>query len=246
MAKIRFRIRFNEGRTGVPLEKLERIATETRKFLDSIAADLDLPDGIKWVGSHFANESLSYDVEGDRPVAPAQHDDFNAALVALTEGEIPPFVTRESADRFYAIAKRMEPGEHFRIGVYNGALLPHWVDLVQGIIPKETASLHGTISYIGVIQGTIHSWYKGAPSPSFHLRESRTNHLVKCEYRSDSVYDQLAEAVRDKRNVVHAHGEITVDRETRTVQSVRVDKLAWFKPFTMRDVDEYLDSGKIQ
>ena len=31
MSKLKFRMRFNEGRKGIPLEKLEKIATEMGK-----------------------------------------------------------------------------------------------------------------------------------------------------------------------------------------------------------------------
>ena len=239
-------MRFNEGRAGVPLDKLERIATETRKFLESIASDLDLPEDIKWLGSKFRNQSLSYDVEGNHTVEVEKSREFNSAITELTKGNIPPFITRESAGKFYAIAKPLEADERVRFGVYNGNARPHWYELRPGTTPTDAAPILGAIQYVGAIQGTLHSWYKGASEPYFYLRDAVTHFLVKCEYSSDSVYDQLAQAVQKKDNIIHAHGEITADRERRTIESVRVDKLAWFKPFSMRDVNEYLDSGNVQ
>src|SRR5437870_5510665 len=112
--KIKFRMRFNEGRTGVPLETLERIATETLKFLDGIASDLDLPKDIRWLGSKFKNQSLSYDVEGDCGVEERQAESFNSAVAMMSKGEIPPFITRESAARFFAIPKSFGPDERIR------------------------------------------------------------------------------------------------------------------------------------
>src|SRR5579871_3019685 len=141
MAKIRFRMRFNEGRVGVPLDKLERIATETRKFLDSIASDLNLPEGMRWLGSRFKNQSLSYDVEGDAEVDSQQSYHFNSAVVMMARGEIPPFITRESAGKFYAIAKPLDTDERVRFGLYNGTRRSHWVEIRPNVHPKDIAPI---------------------------------------------------------------------------------------------------------
>jgi hypothetical protein len=239
-------MRFNEGRTGVPLEKLERIATETRKFLDSIASDLDLPQDIRWLGSKFQNRSVSYEVEGDSSVEIQQAASFNSAVEMMSRGEIPPFITRESAGKFFGISKAVGPDERVRFGLYNGSVRPHWVDLRPGITP-QVAPIIGTIQYVGAVQGTLHSWFRQANPPYFYLRDSVSHNLVRCEYHSDSVYNQLAQAVSIKEGVIHAHGRVTADRLRRSIEGIDVDKLAWVKPFSMRDLDEYLDdSEKIQ
>lgn len=246
MRKIKFRMRFNEGRTGVPLDKLEIIATETRKFLDSIKSDLDLPKNMRWLGFNFQNKSLSYDVEGDVEVEEQKSATFNSAVVMMSRGELPPFITRESAEKFFGIMKGLETNERLRLGLYNGNARPHWVDVRPGTRPQEVTPLQGTIQYVGAVQGTLHSWFKAATPPYFYLRDAVSHDLVKCEYDSDSVYDQLAQAVKNKNNIIHVHGRITADRLKRSIVAVHADKLAWVKPFGMDDLNEYLDSEKIQ
>lgn len=246
MAKIRFRVRFNEGRVGVPLEKLERITTETRKFLESIASDLELPEDIRWLGSRFKNQSLSYDIEGNIDVQPQQASHFNSAVVMMSRGEVPPFITRESAGKFYAIAKPLETDERVRLGLYNGSQRPHWVELRPGIHAIDAAPIAATIEYVGAIQGTLHSWFREATPPYFYLRDASSRNLVKCEYRLDSVYDQLVEAVKHKDAIIHVHGDITTDRASRSIDLVRANKLVWVRPFSIRDLNDYLDSEKLQ
>jgi hypothetical protein len=244
MSKLKFRMRFNEGRKGIPLEKLEKIATETRRFLESVSSDLALPESIRWLGSDFQNRSLSYAVEGDSPVTPEQSQHFNSGVAMMIKGKVPSFFTNETAARFYGIAKPLDPGERVRFGLYpNGRV--RWSDLTPDkVIPIRKQE--STVCYIGAIQGRFHSWYTESSPPCFYIRESSSQLLIKCEYRDESMYDQLLKAIQDKRSVLHVHGEIRADRSSRQIEWMTADKLLGVKPFTMRDVDKFLDSEKIQ
>ena len=53
MSRLRIRISLNKGKKGIYLDKLEKIVSETRKFLASIGADIEVPDptpnGSDWI-----------------------------------------------------------------------------------------------------------------------------------------------------------------------------------------------------
>jgi hypothetical protein len=62
MATLRLKFVLNEGRVGIPLDKLAGIATDTKEFLAMVAADLDLPGG-EWIAVNFGNGSVVFDCE---------------------------------------------------------------------------------------------------------------------------------------------------------------------------------------
>jgi hypothetical protein len=62
MATLRIKLVLNEGRIGIPLEKLAGIATDTKEFLAMLATDLDLP-GEEWIAVNFENGSVIFDCE---------------------------------------------------------------------------------------------------------------------------------------------------------------------------------------
>ncbi len=43
MASLKIRLKLNEGRVGIPLEKLAAIAKDTKVFLSMLASDIGLP-----------------------------------------------------------------------------------------------------------------------------------------------------------------------------------------------------------
>ncbi|PSH04112.1 MAG: hypothetical protein CXZ00_08655 [Acidobacteria bacterium] len=244
MPTIKFRVRFNEGRKGVPLEKLEKIAAELRRFLASISSDLEFPDSIQWLGSEFQNKSLSYNLQGDREITPEQSRHFNAGVEMLTKGELPPFLTDTTASTFYGIAKVLDPGERFRIGLYPKGRI-RWCDLTQEkVVPIRKAE--SSMRYIGAIQGRFHAWYAESTPPFFYIRDLTSHDLIKCEYRDEAMYDEILKAIQDKRSVLHVHGEIRVNRSSKQIETVSADKMFGVRPFTMRDVDKFLNSGNVQ
>ena len=105
------------GSQGSSAHRLERVATEVRKFLESIASDIDLPD-YKWVGTSFRNRSVSWLNETEVEANPLQLMHFNEAVLQLARGYIPQFVTNETAAQFYEMATPFEREDRLKVAVY--------------------------------------------------------------------------------------------------------------------------------
>jgi hypothetical protein len=246
MPKLRFRIRFNEGRKGVPLEKLERIAAETRKFLEQLGADIELPDVSHWFGSDFGNASLSYDIESGADATDVQQSQFEGVIASLTAGHLNPNATESTAAQFYKIGDVLDSGDHIKFGLpQTGKSRLKWFILEQGMsVPDQLTRTD--VEYFGSVQGILHSWYKESEPAYFYLRELSSEALIKCKYSDDSVYDALAKAVQNRRNSIHVHGKILANRKEKRIDSVDVDRLVFVPPFTMRDVDAFIPWDKMQ
>ena len=115
MARLSIRVKFNEGRVGVPLAKLGNILGEIRQFLGMLAEDVEIAGDSDWQGFDFGNKSLSF--VASRPV------EEKAAIVAgftarfgaaLEKGEIDAVVDRVLPLSEAAEAHRVvQASEHF-------------------------------------------------------------------------------------------------------------------------------------
>ena len=60
MARLSIRVKFNEGRIGVPLAKLGNVVGAVRQFLGMLAEDVEISGDSDWQGFGFENKSLSF------------------------------------------------------------------------------------------------------------------------------------------------------------------------------------------
>src|SRR5438270_13516798 len=83
MARVKMRFKLPRKETGIVLEQLESFLADSRKFLISIAEDLQLPDpSAKWLGLEFRNASISYTAEYPLNVQVPQNEKFNDAVLS--------------------------------------------------------------------------------------------------------------------------------------------------------------------
>jgi hypothetical protein len=247
MSHLRLRIKLNKGRRGIPLEKLERIVSETRKFLIATSQDLEIPSPESWIGVDFRNGSLLYTNESAETVAPTQIQVFNQSLIHLSKGELAPQLQHSTAEHFFGMFEALEPREDLGIGIYeNGSARAKWLKVSREIalLPSTRAGLSIRES-IGSVQGTVHVWFRLASPPYFNLRELSTQALIKCFYdRSD--YEAVLLAVQKETQVVHVHGRIFTDMPGRCIDHIDADRIVPVEPFSFDDLEKFLDGDKTQ
>lgn len=247
MSHLRLRIKLNKGKRGIPLQKLERIVSETRKFLIATAQDLDIMSPDNWVGVDFRNGSLLYTNESAALVGPPQVQHFNQSLTLLSKGQLAPRLHPATVDRFFGIFEALEPREELDFGIYpDGSDRPKWLKITREIALLPTARTELAVrESIGALQGTVHTWFRLSDPPYFTLRVLSTQELVKCFY-DDSDYEAVLEAVKERNLVVHVHGIIFTETAARCIEHVVADRIVPAEPFTFDDLEKFLDGDKVQ
>jgi hypothetical protein len=247
MSHLRLRIKLNKGKRGIPLQKLERIVSETRKFLISTSHDLDIMSPDNWVGVDFRNGSLLYTNESAALVGPAQLQSFNQSVTLLSKGQAAPRLQPATIERFFGIFEALEAREELNLGIYpEGSDRPKWLKVTREIalLPLVRSELPIRES-IGALQGTLHTWFRASDPPYFTLRVLSTQDLVKCFYE-DSDYEAVLQAVKEKNQVVHVHGRIFTETAGRSVDHVAADRIVPAEPFTFDDLEKFLNGDKVQ
>jgi uncharacterized damage-inducible protein DinB len=77
----------------------------------------------------------------------------------------------------------------------------------------------------------MHSLVKGAPRPYFQIREFGNEQLVRCFYHS-RLYREVHRALEHENAVVHATGEMQLDRARRAINQMTVERLDRVEPLT--------------
>jgi hypothetical protein len=203
MARLRVRLRFNPGRVGSPMDKLGEFASQTEKFLRSLANDLGLQVAKgEWLAHNFSNDSVAFDGELATSVPDVIAARGREALDAIT-GDSPldacnkGLVDYTTMAEFAKIGQIMDPDENFCAGLYaDGEIQPsNW----RQINYRQTSSirqlLDAPLISHGSVQGTIHAWHTGARPMFFQLRALSTGNLVHCEHGAN-LYDRVHEATR--------------------------------------------------
>lgn len=247
MSRLRIRISMNKGQRGIYLDKLEKIVSETRKFLASMGEDIEVTDpNAKWIGLDFRNGSLSYTVEYPYQVKTEQQHRFNAGILSLVKGQRPPFLKTETASQFYHLPEILDQREKIKIGIFpNGGNRLKWLEVSKNTAVIARQSLTDSIQYIGAAQGRIHSLYKEIKQPFFYLRELSSGALIKCFYDTDR-YDLVARALQFQEQIIHVHGRVYASMIGRTIDHIDVDDILTPKPFGLSDVDDFLQSKEVQ
>ncbi len=247
MAQLRFRFRFNPGRTGAPLDKLGEFAVPTERFLRFLACDLDLPmEKGKWLAINFTNESVAFDSEFAEAV-PEKAVARGKKAVELLTGETPleacdrKIIEFKTAAEFSQIGKILDPDEQFLVALYETDAKPEWRPVTYRQVAELRKLLTTPIISYGSVQGIIHSWAMGADQPFLQLRDLASGDLVGCNYKQELRQKIVATAERD-RNVIHIYGKIKWDRTKNKILEIAVDDIQAMSPLSARDFDKLFGS----
>jgi hypothetical protein len=243
MSRLRLRIRFNKGREGVPLDQLEKIIDELRRFLASASEDIELVEPNGWTGTEFKTGSLEFTSVYSNVVDPIKLTRFNEAMLALGRSEWPPSLDESTANQFFDLAILLEAEEKADMSVFadDGSVISFAVGRATALAAQSLEILPFREA-LGAIQGTIHSLHNGSKPPYFTLRELSTRHLVKCFYRPED-YPGVLKALHAEEQVVHVKGTIITDTRRREIEHITVKELILSEPYSYEDVERFLKKG---
>lgn len=240
MAELRLRIRIKKGTRGVPLDKLQNIAGEAKRFLRALAKDVKVESNeADWIGVDFKNQSLSFTAILPKPIPLIHNNEFNDAVVALAKQQPCDYVSSETARYFGNVSRQLASGD--RLGVFSGAnghSKVSWIDVAPEVRQSPLA-----IECIASIQGIIHSWYKEGAPPVVYVRELSTEQLIKCTYE-DKLYDRVAAANLKRQQVVNLQGIALANKATRKFDVIHISELRLAPTFTPRDLERFFGSAK--
>jgi hypothetical protein len=243
MANLRLKIELNKGKRGISLEKLEKVVQEMRRFLESMAEDIELIEPGSWVGVDFTNSSLGFATEYVYDVATPKLDRFNGAIFTLVNSEYPQSLQRSTSNKFFELARNLDQGETAEISVFDQRQVP-----IPMRISYETYEVARRIRVlpsretIGSVQGKIHSLYKESRPPHFTLRELSTENLIRCIYEPD-VYPDIIRALTVNDQVIHVRGVITTDTRGHSIYHVKVRDLKLAPSYGYEDVEKFLGAN---
>jgi len=232
MARLRLRLKINEGRIGAPLDKLAEIAKETERFLRMLGDDLKLKmEKGEWLARNFENGSVGFDADfqGDVPENIAHQYDTGLRHVASFDPDVSdrlPFVSDATILQYTKIGEILDPDERAKIGFYNGidgAEPKEWAELSHRQAIRVKRGIEAPILAYASAQGIVHSWFKEAGF--FWLRELSTQALVKCVY-APKQYEAVHKATQNKTAVLHVHGMGSYDRAKRAINELTVEDLS--------------------
>lgn len=243
MANLRLKIELNKGKRGISLSKLEKVVQEMRRFLESMADDIELAEPDSWVGVDFTNGSLAFSTEYVHDVPAPKLDRFNGAIVSLVNSEYPQSLQRSTSNKFFDLARNLDQGETAEICVFDQVRAA-----ISMRITYETYEVARRIKVlpfretIGSIQGKIHSLYKESKPPHFQLRELATENLIKCLYEPN-VYPEIILALSADDQVIHVRGVITTDTRGHSIHHVKVRDITLAPSYGYEDVEKFLGAN---
>lgn len=238
MARLRVRFRFNPGRTGAPMDKLGDFASQTERFLRSLARDLGVPAKKGgWLALEFTNDSVAFDGQLSEAVPAAVVARGNEALELIT-GDDPiaacdkGLIDYTTAAEFSKVGLVLDADERFLIGVYENGESPQWREVTYAHAAELRRLLSAPIVAYGSAQGVMHAWHSGATPPFFQLRELATGDLVRCEYPPQLHAKVLRAHEQLEKTVVHVYGRIRWDRTKNHILEIVADDIELTQPLT--------------
>jgi hypothetical protein len=242
MAILRIRLVPNEGRIGIPLEKLAGITSDTKEFLAMVATDLDLP-GDEWIAVNFENGSVVFDCER-LALDSESWERGKRGLRAILGNETieDPSISVRVATRlkYSEIARRIDPDERIRIAVYENGTVDSssWYELTREQSQEIEEANHRRAQYYGEIQGYVHSFYKEARKPKLVVRDLATRALVDCFFKPE-MYEAVVDTMTEPKAVIFVEGIVNEDLGSGCIESIEVSDfhlapefdLAFFESF---------------
>lgn len=231
MARLKVRFVINQGRHGAPMAKLGKIAEQTEKFLRTYANELGLnARSGDWLAADFKNSSVEFQAELPQEVSPAVAQIFSNGLEVLADFDpesegLNGRVGEASALEYAKIGTLIDPDEIIRMGVISpDGRAPRWRDITYNSFNRIRRTLEQPITSHGAIQGILHAWFKEAKEPHFQLRELATDDLINIYY-DDRMYQQVAEAVKERSTTLMVEGQISYDKVSRKALEMRARRV---------------------
>lgn len=250
MPKLRFRVEINKGGEGASMSKLAAITAQTEKFLLMLVQDVGVenPNG-QWVAKDFDNNSVDYNAEWVGIVTPSDEVSFNAALNYVTSpdidlGQRPPQIRPSTIFTYTSIAQAIDVDEAVHFGIFgnngDGSIFePRQLTKQHALDLQAELKVDDTVTYLGSIQGIVHSAVVEGKERSFKLRALYSGELIKCDYEL-SQYDDLVEMLEKQEAVVHVEGWMTASHTTQKVLSVKVVKMERAADYENGDEDKFI------
>lgn len=239
MAQIKLRFELNKGRTGAPLDKLGDIARQVERFLRSLASDLKLETKAgEWLAVNFRSGSVSWDTAYQTEVSDSQLRHFNECVEFITDYDPETEGTNRLISdltllEYGRLGERIDPDEIIGVGIYpsDGRTRVRWRRIEYRRASRVRRAIEAPIYSYGSIQGELHSLIKGVARPYFQIREFATPQLVKCYYDSD-LYADVHRALEYQKAIVHATGQMRLDRARRAIEEMQVERLDRVEPLS--------------
>jgi hypothetical protein len=225
MPNLKIRLKLNEGRLGVPLEKLAEVAKDMKLFLSMLTADLGIPND-EWIASNFSNGSVMFDCQR-LGVDAKQYEQGQQALHSVITNDrshvISALIRPATRLQYSQLAKRIDPDEIVKLGLYrDGELDPkNWYDFSREKAEQIQLEDSKKASYYGEIQGIVHSFYKEARRPHLVVRELATRALVCCYFKRE-MYNAAVETMNEADGVIFVEGDVIEDLGKGVVESISV------------------------
>lgn len=251
MSAVRFRIELNKGREGMPIDKLAAVVKQTGAFLLSLSADmgLELDEG-DWATGNFSNGSVDFDCICRRvlPDAAARRTRRALALVIAGEEEaddaetraLIPMISPRTRREYRRIAKPIARDDVIRLGLYGAdAAIPElWCELhheARDDQENDDGAVPPSRTVFGEIQGSVHAFFKEAPTPYLRVRELATRNLVNCYFPSE-MYQAAVEVLAERDAVIFVEGWVKENPDTGLAEAVEVTD---FRPAPEFDEQQY-------
>lgn len=226
MARIRIRIKLNEGGEGAPLSQLVSVAKEAEIFLRYLAQDIgiELPKS-SWLARNFENSSVAFDTESEISTPLDKVREFNAGFnyVAQFDPEkqrVNGHVKQRTLLQFAKIADALGPHEKMGFGLYHESEeKPYtWKPLYKRDALKLKEALTEEITYKGSIQGKADALFSG--SLHFRIKLPKSEDIVSC-YFEPSLYEAVAKAFQKRLAHIYVLGTVTARRVDRHIIQIQ-------------------------
>ena len=245
MARIRVRIRINEGGEGAPLDQLADIGHEVERFLRLMTQDIGLhvPKG-QWIARNFENSSVAFDSEGPAEYSLEQLRDFNATFEYIStfdpeRDRLNGSVKHRTVLQFAKIADPLQPHERVSFAIYRPSqdTATDWRPLTKRRATALKERLVQTLHYVGTLQGQLHNIVV-EPSLSFNIRDAQTGELVHCD-ADDGLYEDLRRAMARRGALLYVRGNIAVRRIDRSITAVKATAIRVAPSLTAQQYDSF-------
>lgn len=230
------------------MTKLARISEQAEKFLRSLAADsgIEAKQG-EWLAVNFENGSVGFDAEFQGAVNEGSAQIFvrGAEFLADFDPDIEGLnaaVSQSTALEYSKIGSLLDPDEVVGMGIYPArGGRPRLRQITYGKTAEIRRQVETPIPTYGSVQGVIHALFKEAKEPNFQIRELSTGALVKVYYLN-SLYPEVASALRERNSVVIVSGNLLYDRVSRTAFEMRAQRIRQMPTLSSSEFEAFFGS----
>jgi len=245
MPALKIRLKLNEGRVGIPLEKLADIAKDTKTFLSMLGTDLHLSSE-EWIANNFGNGSVMFDCQRIAVDAVSQKLGQMALRSVLSgdrETDISALIRPATRLQYGFIARHIDADEVIRIGLYdNGEAEPTaWYDLTRERAEQISEENARDAEYYGEVQGIVHAFFKEARRPKLVIRELCSRELIDCYFKRD-MYHAVVDTMTEPGAVIFVEGMISENLGRGVVECIEATDFRLAPDFDLSFFNSFLGS----